>query len=181
MKKILLYILGCLVIGGLACSSDNPVDNDEPEPEPLTNKVWVNFDPDTLDSGEKYAIDVYFENSEILTGMVIPLSFEAVNISIDSISLIGSRFENFVHKGFELSNEAMSFQVFAYSTESEVIDSASGLGFTIYLWVWGNAPTQDFNLDSTFIAPATHLQFMNEAQQSFTPAFETRTFHIRGQ
>jgi len=143
--------------------------------------IYINFEFDSLETGEKYEIDVYFENAESLTGLVIPLSFEAENISVDSISLIGSRFESFEHKGYELSNDEMNFQVFAYSTENEIIDSASGLGFTVYLWVWGNAPTQDFTLDSTFIAPATHLQFMNEEQQSFTPLFEARTFHIDGQ
>ena len=180
MKKLILYIISVALLMGIACSSDNPVDNGEPEPEPLVNKVWIDFESDSLATGEKFAIDVYFENAEPLTGLVIPLSFEAQNISVDSISLIGSRFETFEHKGYELSNDEMNFQVYAYSTENEIIDSASGLGFTVYLWVWGNAPAQDFSFDSTFIAPATHLQFMNEAQQSFTPLFEARTFHIDG-
>ena len=179
MKMALIYLLGLVLIVGLACSEDNPVDNDPEEPEALANKVWINYDSDTLTASNTYTIDVYFENNEPLLGLVIPMSFEGDNISIDSISLIGSRFEDFAHKGFELSNDEQNFLVYAYSTEDEILDTASGLGFTIYLWVWGNAPDQEFSFDSTFIAPASHLQFMNEQQQSFTPEFETKLFQIK--
>lgn len=179
MKSALIYLFGLVLVLGLACSSDNPVDNEPEEPEPLVNKVWINYDADTLAASGTYAIDVYFENNEPLLGLVIPMKFDAQNVSVDSISLIGSRFENFVHKGYTLSNDDKNFQVYAYSTQDEIVDTAGGLGFTIYFWVWGNAPDQDFSFDSTFIAPAAHLQFMNEQQQSFTPEFETKTFHIQ--
>jgi hypothetical protein len=178
MYRSTIPVIILLLIMVISCSEDKVVDI-EPEEETLLNKVSVASD--TVSAGTKFSIDVYIENNEPLAGIVIPLEYPGENITLDSISLMDTRFEDYVHTGTVLDSESRRMAFYVYASGNEVIDTGRGTACHLYFWVWGNSPTQDIVIDSVFIPQSLYISFMDTTyNRSFVPDFESGLLHING-
>lgn len=176
---IRLMILLTLVCGfGLVCSDDNPVVPDDEPPLGLANKVWV--ESDSVTAGQKIMLEVYIENNEPLTGIVIPLGFADTTIALDSVTFTGSRFENIELTDVEIHHDEHYLTIYTYTSGAEVIDSGSGLMCNLYFWVFGYSPTQDIIIDSVNIPPVLRMGFMDSTGTAYTPEFEAGILHVNG-
>jgi hypothetical protein len=175
----LMILLALVFAFGIVCSDDNPVvqDDDEP-PVGLANKVWVKSD--TVTAGERIALEVYVENNEPLTGIVIPLGFTDTTIALDSVTFAGSRFEDLELTNAEIDFDEQYMTIYTYTSGAEVIDSGSGLMCCLHFWVFGYSPTQDIIIDSVNIPPALRMGFMDSNGTAYTPEFEAGILHISG-
>jgi len=179
MSIRLIVLLIFLMAFAVVCSDENPFDqrDDEPPPSPA-NMVWI--ENDTVAAGERVAIDVFMENNEPLTGIVIPLTYADTTVSLDSLSFIGSRIEDLEIKGSEIDFENQQVAIYAYSSDRELIDSGSGLVCRLYFWVYGYSPTHDITIDSVSIPSALRLAFMDSVGIAYTPQFEPGILHVEG-
>lgn len=162
----------------LVCSDDNPVTQDDDPPVGLMNKVWVQSD--TVTAGQKIMLEVYVENNEPLTGIVIPLGFPDTNFTLDSLTFTGSRFEDLELTNAEIFDNERYLTIFTYTSGAEVIDSGSGLMCNLYFWVFGYSPTQDIIIDSVNIPPVLRIGFMDSIGTAYTPEFEAGILHVNG-
>ncbi|HEQ98008.1 MAG TPA: hypothetical protein ENO22_01555 [candidate division Zixibacteria bacterium] len=167
MRFALLLIF--IITLAFYCSDDNPSAPVE-EPEGLRNLVWV--ESDTAEAGSRLSLDVYLENKEPLTGVVIPLEFKSDFITIDSISFADVRLELSQLSGSLVYQEDHQVLYWYYPDVDEVVDSGSGKVFSIYVWVWGNAPAEDIVIDTTTINGSSKLGFSDSAYIFMTPDFE---------
>lgn len=164
--------IGLLVIG---CSDDN-TSGPIIEPEGLANKVTV--DSDSVQAQSKFSIDIIIENKDELTGLAVPLVFSGENFSIDSISLHNSRFDLNELSGAEIYADDNKILFWYFPDAGEVIDSGSGVAFQVFLWVWGNAPTQDIIIDTTTINTSVKFGYTDLLYNNFVPDFEQGVIHV---
>jgi hypothetical protein len=168
LSRIALVLIFIIALA-FYCSDDNPSAPVE-EPEGLRNLVRV--ESDTTQAGSRLSLDVFLENKEPLTGIVIPLEFKSEFITIDSISFADVRLELNQLSGGLVYQENHQVIFWYYPDVDEVVDSGSGKVFSIYVWVWGNAPAEDIVIDTTTINGSSKLGFSDSAYIFMTPDFE---------
>ena len=163
---ILAIFIFALVV---ACSDDDPTGPAE-EPEALNNIVWVQSD--TAQAGSRLGLEVYLENKEPLTGIVIPLEFKSDFITIDSVSFIDGRLELNDFYGSQIHQDEHQVLFWYYPNVGEAVDSGSGMLFTIYVWIWGNAPAEEISIDTATINKSSKLGFSDSSYIFLSPEFE---------
>jgi hypothetical protein len=161
----------------ISCSDEN-TSGPVIEPEGLIDIVTVGSD--SVQAQMKFSIDVVVENKEELSGLVVPLGFTGENFSIDSISFIGSRFDIGDLSGAEIYPDDNKIIFWHYPEAGEAIDSGSGTAFKVYLWVWGNAPTQNIVIDTTTINTSVKLGYTDLEYNYYVPEFERGIIHVDG-
>jgi hypothetical protein len=152
-----------------ACSDDDATGPVE-EPVGLSNIVRVQSD--TAQAGSRLGLDVYLENKEPLTGIVIPLEFESDFITIDSVSFIDGRLALNDFSGSQIHQDEHQVLFWYYPAVGEAVDSGSGRLFTVYIWIWGNAPAEDIIIDTTTINTSSKLGFSDSSYIFLSPEFE---------
>ena len=172
----ILIVLLCIFALIIGCSNENS-SGPNPEPEPFVDRVVV--ESDSVQAQSKLSLDVVVENKTPLTGIVIPLGYSGQNFSIDSVSIVDSRFTASELSGLEIYPDENRIVFWYYPQGGEVIDSGSGIAFRIYLWVWGNAPTQDIVIDSATMKFSTKLGYCDLQYNYFVPDFKRGVVHVQ--
>jgi len=136
------------------------------------------FDPgvrDTLyiesvaaDPGQKAVVEVNFFSDEELAALTIPLAWSSSDITLDSVSYIGSRIAYINTKPTTVYNNLQKVVFGAIIFFEANIQPGYGLMATLYFDIPPGTPDQFVYVDSTRLAPA-ELLFTNTNSTNFTP------------
>ncbi len=130
-----------------------------------------------VDPGEKAVIELSFVNDEELGALTIPMKWNSPDISLDSVSFLGSRIAYVGTKPVTIDNDnqTLLFGVIIFLEPN--IQPGSGLMATLYFDVPPGTPDQFVTVDSTTIPPAG-LLFTNPDATNFIPEFRSGTITI---
>lgn len=121
-----------------------------------------------VDPGHKAVVDVNFYSDEELAALTIPLLWSSPDVTLDSVSFVGSRISYISTKPVSIYNNIQT-TVFGAIVFLEVnIAPGTGLMAKLYFDVPSGIPDQIVNIDSTRYPPA-ELLFTNPNSTNFTP------------
>jgi hypothetical protein len=123
-----------------------------------------------VDAGQQAVVPVTFVNDEELGGLTIPLAWTSPDISLDSVSFVGSRIDYIGTKPLTIHNDQQNVVFGAVVILEEYIQPGSGLMATLYFNVPPGAPDQFVYIDSALVGPA-YLLFTLPDSRNFTPEF----------
>jgi len=122
------------------------------------------------DEGQKVVVDVTFYNDEELGALTIPLSWSSPDITLDSVSYVGSRVSYVNNKPITIDNENQTVIFGCIVFFEAYIQPGTGLAGKLYFDVPPGTPGQFVFIDSTTVTPATLV--LNKADGSgFVPEF----------
>lgn len=121
-----------------------------------------------VDPGHKAVVEVNFFSDEELAALTIPLLWSSPDVTLDSVSFVGSRIAYISTKPTSIYNN-IQVTVFGAVVFMEAnIPPGRGLMAKLYFDVPSGIPDQIVNIDSTSYPPA-ELLFTNPNSTSFTP------------
>lgn len=170
----IIWALSVLLISGLilpGCS-----DSTKPDEE-FVNRVYLPRDLEVR-AGDTISIPVYFENAGPIAAISLPLRFPSSVMRCDSVSLIGSRCNEFLLKPRFISADTIQIGLI----DTVGVTKGRGLMARLYFWVHGNAPDTLIeigvmdNLTLPFGFADGEL-----SSEPILPAFESGILRIRAQ
>lgn len=143
----------------------------------LTASVWAQDpgEPDTLvigtaevDAGQKAVIEVNFFNDTELAALTIPIHWDSPDITLDSVSYVGSRLEYLGTKPVTIypDDQVVVFGGIVFFESN--IAPGTGLAAKLYFDVPPGTPDQFVAIDTTTQGSASML-FTNPNSSSFIP------------
>ncbi len=130
-----------------------------------------------VDAGQQAVVPVSFVNDEALGALTIPLGWSSPDITLDSVSFVGSRVAYIGTKPLSIFNADQEAVFGAVVLFEEFIQPGSGLLATLYFDVPAGTPDQFVYIDSALVGPA-YLLFTNTDATNFTPEFVQGTIQI---
>jgi len=130
-----------------------------------------------VDPGQKAIVEVTFYNDEELAALTIPLAWSSADITLDSVSYVGSRIGYINTKPLTIYNDEQKVIFGAVIFFEANIPAGSGLMATLYFDVPPGTPDQFVTVDSTSRSPA-ELLFTNVNSSNFTPEVVPGTIQI---
>ncbi len=121
-----------------------------------------------VDPGQQAVIEVNFFSDEELGALTIPLAWSSADITLDSVSYVGSRIDYINTKPTTIYNDEQEVIFGAIVFFEANIAAGTGLMATLYFDVPPGTPDQFVYMDSTTIPPA-NLLFTNTNSSNFTP------------
>jgi len=136
--------------------------------------------PDTLyiDSvkvyqGNKAAVNVNFYNDEPLAAIEIPLQYSSPDITLDSISFVGSRIAYVANKFVTINAANQQFVVAVIVIMEASIGPGRGMAFKAHFSIPSGIPNQKVIIDSMFYPPSSVLSFVDDAtNELITPVLK---------
>lgn len=158
--SLLLLITGLLLLSSAALAQDPG--------EPDTVRIgYVETDP-----GVDAAVPVTIYNDENIGGYTLGLFWDSPDVTLDSVSYIGTRLNEFVFKQANIDN--VNQRVLAGMVDFSgglPLEPGDGLVFTMWFDVPPGTPDQFVHIDSTFIPPAGTFTLSLTSGGSATPIF----------
>ncbi len=145
--------------------------------KPLENLVSMPKDI-SVPAGQRFAVPVYFENTDPIAAVSLPLRFNAAVMRCDSVSYVGSRCSTFMFQLWYARHDTIQIGV----VDTTGVGRGGGLLATLHFWAFGNAPETDVEID-LFDLPLLEFGY---ADTSLTfdiikPRFESGRVHIKTQ
>jgi hypothetical protein len=135
--------------------------------------------PDTLriDSvkvmqGGKATVNVDFYNDEELAAIELPIIYSSADISIDSISYVGSRVDYLSTKIATINNPSRQAVTAVFVILEANISPGNGLFCKIYFNIPAGIPDQKITIDTAFYPPGSQLTFIDVNAEGFAPIFK---------
>ncbi|TFH65035.1 MAG: hypothetical protein E4G91_03895, partial [Candidatus Zixiibacteriota bacterium] len=136
------------------------------------NRDTVRVAKVTTNAGQKVGVPVTIYNDENLGGYSLGLKWNSNDVSVDSISYIGTRLSAAQKKPKTIDNPGHRVLVGMYDADGyDPLGPGDGLVFTIWFVVAPGAPDQFVELDSTFFPPAGRFVLSLATGASITPEF----------
>ncbi|MDD4052240.1 MAG: hypothetical protein PHR28_10140 [candidate division Zixibacteria bacterium] len=107
--------------------------------------------------GQNVALAVNMYNDELLGAITIPLHWSSPDITLDSVSFVGSRIAYLGNKPVTIYNASQNVVFGGIVIMEEYIPAGSGLIATLYFNVPTGTPDQNVTIDSVSIPPAAYL------------------------
>lgn len=170
MRNRMLWALALMILCAATAMGQGSA-NDPGERDTLYLES-VNVDP-----GQKAVVEVSFFSDEELSALTIPLAWSSADISLDSVSFVGSRIDYISTKPTTVYNDIQKVVFGAVVFFEAYIAPGTGLMATLYFDVPPGTPDQFVYLDSTTHPPA-ELLFTNLDASSFTPEVISGTIQI---
>lgn len=130
-----------------------------------------------VDAGQQAVVPITFVNDEQLGAVTVPLSWSSPDITLDSVSFVGSRIAYVGTKPLTIYNDSQKVVFGAIVIFEEFIQPGSGLMATLYFDVPPGTPDQFVYIDTALVGPA-YVLFTNTDATNFTPEFEQGTIQI---
>ncbi len=122
--------------------------------------------------GGKAVVNVNFFNDEPLGGLQIPIVYSSGDISIDSVSFVGSRVAYLSTKVVTIANPSRQAVVAVFVTLEPYIDPGNGLFCQIHFNIPGGIPDQNVVIDTLVFPPGNDLMFIDENSEAIFPLFK---------
>jgi hypothetical protein len=103
----------------------------------------------------KFSVAVNLYNDEELGAFDIPLAWNSPDLSVDSVSFVGSRFSGYSTKLYEKDNVNQRLHAGIIVVTEAYMQPGSGLIFTVFFSVKSGALDQVISVDSAFYPPAS--------------------------
>jgi len=130
-----------------------------------------------VDAGQQAVVPVTFVNDEELGALTIPLGWSSPDITLDSVSFVGSRISYITTKPLSIYNADQQTVFGAVVITEQYIQPGSGLLATLYFDVPAGTPDQFVYIDTARVGPA-YVLFTNTNSTNFTPEFEQGKIQI---
>ncbi len=135
--------------------------------------------PDTVrlahvstNAGQRVGVPVYVINDEDLGGYSLGFIWNTGDISVDSVSYIGTRLSPDVNKMKTINNPAHRILVgMADFTAGNPLTPGNGLVFTMWFTVGVGVPDQFVDIDTSFFPPAGKVVLSATSGASITPQY----------
>jgi hypothetical protein len=119
------------------------------------NRDTVRVAKVTTNAGQKVGVPITVYNDESLGGYSLGLKWDSGDVTVDSISYIGTRLSTAQKKPKMIDNPGRKLLVGMYDMDGfDPLLPGDGLVFTIWFKVASGAADQYVSLDSTFIPPS---------------------------
>ncbi len=135
--------------------------------------------PDTLridsvkvDQGSKAVVNINFFNDEELQVIQLPLHYSSPDISIDSVSFVGTRVSYLGNRYITYEPATQQILIAAIVFLESYIPPGNGLFCKIYFDIPGGIPDQKVTIDSMFFEPNSELIFSNPVGEILYPVLK---------
>lgn len=141
------------------------------------DSVWVS--DETAYPGDDVPVELNFYNVEALAGMSAGLTWNSEDVTLDSVSYVGSRVDYIMSKITTINNteNTVALGVLRIPPES-LVAPGSGLWATLWFSVDASAMPQVVTIDTVFIQPGVELLFNDELANSIYPQFNDGSINI---
>ncbi len=163
---------------GLADEGDQITIDLTITPKPVSeDTVWVSHEVGY--PGNNVSVELTFQNFEELAGMSAGLTWSSSDVTLDSVSYVGSRVAYINTKISTINNldRTLALGVLRIPPEA-LVATGSGLWATLWFSVDGAASPQVITIDTTFIEPGVELLFNDEMANSIYPQFSAGSIEI---
>lgn len=174
--KVVLRI--CLLVLATAIGSFSQGCGKSTDPDkPLVNKVTMSQDFEVT-GGDEFSVPVYFENSQPIAALSLPLRYPSSLMRCDSVSFVGGRCEKFFLNRYYTRLDTI--QVGAIDTVG--VGTGSGLCVTLHFWVFGNAPDTTVSIE-LLVNPTLPFGYADTSltAEAIIPLFEAGRIRIISQ
>jgi hypothetical protein len=160
-KRIFTTIALVLFIGVLNIQAQDPGIPDT-----------VRIDSVQVNQGNKAVLNINFYNDEELAAVEVPIIYSSDDISIDSISFVGSRISYLANKIVTIDNANRQAVIAAIVMVEAYIPSGSGLFCKVHFNIPAGIPDQKIFVDTAFFSPSSNLLFVLPSSDGFIPEFK---------
>ncbi len=154
----------------------------------ITINLTVNPKPPSIDSvmvqnvsvyaGNSVGVAVNFKNFEQIAGMSAGLHWSSADVTIDSVSFVGSRIAYISAKFGTVNNTNRTVKLGALRIPPEpLVLPGEGLWATLWFTAGQNCPVL-VAIDSQFIAPGVELMFNDSLANSIYPQFAPGSIQV---
>lgn len=127
------------------------------------------FDSIKVVQGSKAVMNVYFYNDEELQGMSIPMHYSSPDVSIDSVSFVGSRVNYLANKPVNIDNANQQWLVGVIVFMESYIPAGRGLLCKVYFDIPSGISDQKIVADTMVYPPENYLQFVTVSMEVAVP------------
>ena len=133
---------------------------------------------DSVNAGSTVAVPVHFNNNEPLGGMSVGLHWNSSDVTLDSVSFVGSRID-YVNFKFATINAAHKTVLLGMATlpPELFLMPGSGLWATMWFTAGSNCPVM-VAIDSQYIAPGGEVVFVDSLAQIIYPQFAAGSIQV---
>lgn len=136
--------------------------------------------PDTLridsiqvDPGDPAVVDLSFYNDQAMASLQIPLTWSSPDITLDSVSYVGSRVDYIASKLYNLDNPNQKVLAVVIVLFEEDIPAGDGLFARLYFNIPTGTPDQIVYLDTLSYTPVDNPLFITALSESYPPILKT--------
>ncbi len=119
--------------------------------------------------GQNVAVSINMFNDELLGAVTIPMHWSSPDITLDSVSFVGSRLAYIGNKPVTIYNANQNMVFGAIVILEDYIPAGSGLIAKMYFHVPGGIPDQFVTIDSVTIPPAAELLLSSTSGANIYP------------
>ena len=131
--------------------------------------------------GSVVIMPIYFDNSQPLFGLSVPLTWSGERLWADSVTFTGSRVEDVGLVAASVDTAKREIRIGVVPLESDPIPVGSGLLARVYFTVSPFASDQVATIDTmTTSAPAISLTFVDTNTTEYAPGFQTGMIAVTG-
>jgi len=161
MSNRMLWVLALAMLSGVVAMAQSP-GTDPGAPDTLyISSVQVN-------AGQKAVVSVNFFNDEEMAALTVPLAWSSDDITLDSLSYVGSRIAYIGTKPDSIYNNIQAVVFGAIIFFEPNIQPGNGLMVKLYFNIPPGTPDQFVYIDTTSVGPAS-LAFTNPNATNFVP------------
>ena len=132
----------------------------------------VRVDSIKVMQGSKAVVDVNFYNDEELAGLQFPMVYGSSDITIDSISFVGSRVSYIGMKIVTILDSSQQAVVAIFVTTEANIPAGNGLLCKIHFDIPAAIPDQNVTIDTLSFSSAGELFFIDPNAEAIYPSFQ---------
>ena len=129
------------------------------------------------DAGQKAVVDIVFANDERLGALTIPLHWSSPDITLDSVSFVGTRVAYLNNTLDTIYQSEQTVVIGAVVFFEAYIPIGRGLAARMYFDIPAGTPDQFVTIDSITKGPA-YVMFTNTNSSNFVPVFEPGMIQI---
>ncbi len=133
------------------------------------NRDTVRVEAAATMPGQDVVVNVSVYNDELLGGLTVPLVWSSSDITLDSVSFVGTRVEYVNNKPKTIYNATQKVVFGAVVFFEDYIPTGDGIVGKLYFHVPGGIADQYVTIDSTTILPAARLLLTKENGSGLMP------------
>lgn len=173
--KLLMVVF--LVLGVMTVAQIQAI----PDPDgPDTLRVVSTEVASAVSVAQKVVVDVTFYNDEQISAITYPMQWETTdNVTLDSVSFVGSRVNYLATKPVTIDNTAHNVKIGAIVFFEAYIPAGDGLFCKLYFDIAAGTPDQVITLDTVTIAPA-YYTFNTTTGATFVPKYSVGYLTVGG-
>jgi hypothetical protein len=112
--------------------------------------------------GGKTVVDITYQNFAAIQGFSLPLHFVGSGVICDSVSWVGSRFEDMDVRIGEINNDEWTIAIVAISINAPVLEPGQGLLAKLYFSIDPSATPKVVPIDTGFFPPNNEFIFADD-------------------